>query len=127
MLNLRFNKKYFLLFVLLFLLELYIGFYVHDRIIRPYIGDLLVVILIYAFVMTFVDISYKKAAFFTFLFACAIEFAQYLNIVTLLGLENNSFARVIIGTSFSWIDILAYFGGYLVILLGEMVITKRKV
>jgi len=125
MLNLRFNKKYFLLFVLLFLLELYIGFYVHDRIIRPYIGDLLVVILIYAFVMTFVDISYKKVAFFTFLFACAIEFAQYLNIATLLGLENNSFAKVIIGTSFSWIDILAYFGGYLVILLGEIFWTNR--
>lgn len=114
-----FNKKYFFLFIILLLIELYIGFYVHDRIIRPYIGDLLVVILIYVFVRIFVDGSYTKLAFYTFIFACLVEVAQYLNIVSLLGLDDNKTAKILIGTSFAWLDILAYFGGFVVILIGE--------
>jgi len=116
---LNFNKKYFLLFILLFLVELYIGFYVHDAIIRPYIGDLLVVILIYAFVRIFITGSYFKTALGTLLFAFLVEFAQYLDVVTFLGLENNTFAKVIIGTSFSWMDIWAYTGGFVVIIIAE--------
>jgi len=112
-----FNKKYLILFVTILLCELYIGFFVHDNIIRPYIGDLLVVILIYAFLKIFIPKKQVFIAFVTFIFACFIEFAQYFNLISLLGLEENKIARVLIGTSFSWIDILAYFGGFLIIIM----------
>jgi hypothetical protein len=36
-----FNLSYFLLALLLFVAEVLIDIYVHDRIIRPYIGDTL--------------------------------------------------------------------------------------
>ena len=38
---------YAILFVLLLGTEMYIGRYVHDSFVRPYFGDVLVVILIY--------------------------------------------------------------------------------
>ena len=41
---LRFNKTYFLLTILLFCTEVIIALFVHDNFIRPYFGDVLVVI-----------------------------------------------------------------------------------
>jgi hypothetical protein len=43
---LRFHLRYFLLSVLLLGVEIFIGAYMHDDIIRPYGSDFLVVILI---------------------------------------------------------------------------------
>ena len=120
------NKKYLLLFIAILFIELYIGFYVHDAIIRPYIGDLLVVILIYAFVRIFWKGEYFKIALLTFFFACGVEFLQYFKFVNVIGLGENKIARVLIGTAFSWVDILAYFGGFLVILFGERFLWKYK-
>jgi len=57
-----FNTKYFLLAFALFFVEVYIALYVHDDIIRPYIGDVLVVILI----ETVAKYSFKKSFAFFF-------------------------------------------------------------
>ncbi|NRX53022.1 putative membrane protein YfcA [Clostridium beijerinckii] len=43
----RVNYKYLYIFIVLFLIEVYIGAFIHDNIIRPFIGDVLVVCLIY--------------------------------------------------------------------------------
>ena len=40
----RFNKHYFGLAVIILLVEVLIALYVHDDFIRPYLGDVLVVI-----------------------------------------------------------------------------------
>jgi len=122
-----FNKKYLFIFIFILLIEIYVGFFVHDRIIRPYIGDLLVVILIYAFLKIFISKKHVLIAFATFIFACMVEFAQHCNLITLLGLEENKIARVLIGTSFSWIDILAYFGGFLIIIFVEQYYKGRNI
>ena len=122
-----FNKNYLILFIFILLCELYIGFFVHDTIIRPYIGDLLVVILIYAFLRIFIRNSPFKVALFTFIFALVIEIAQYYNLIVLLGLDGNKIARTILGTSFSWIDILAYFGGFLLIIIVEKALKKLTI
>lgn len=120
------QKKYLLLFIVILLVELYIGFYVHDAIIRPYIGDLLVVILMYSFVKIFWKADNVKVAAYTFVFSCLVELAQYFKLVNVIGLGENKLARVLIGTSFSWIDILAYFGGFLVIVVGERYLNEKK-
>ncbi|MEH6408103.1 MAG: DUF2809 domain-containing protein, partial [Leeuwenhoekiella sp.] len=52
--------------------------YVKDRFIRPYLGDFLVVIMIYCFVMGLSSISIKKGLVLVLLFAFAIEFLQLL-------------------------------------------------
>jgi hypothetical protein len=48
-----------------------------------------------------------------------IEILQYLNVVAWLGLQHSSFAKTVIGTSFEWIDIIAYIGGTVLLLLVE--------
>jgi len=115
----RFNKTYFLLAVLLFVIEVLIALYMHDRIIRPYIGDLLVVILLYCFVRAFVNISPVKIAIGVLLFSYLIEVLQYLKLVKLLGLQHSRIANVVIGNLFEWMDLVAYTVGIIIVLAVE--------
>ncbi|MEP3968520.1 MAG: DUF2809 domain-containing protein, partial [Nonlabens sp.] len=69
--------------VLLLIIEILIERYAHDNFVRPYLGDLLVVILIYAIVMACSKIKVWTGAVATLLFSYAIETAQYLQIVSL--------------------------------------------
>ena len=116
---LKFNATYFRLASLIFTIEILIALYVHDTIIRPYIGDVLVVILIYCFIKSFLDIKVIPTAVFVLLFSFTIEFLQYLNIVEKLGLQNSKIARTVIGTSFSWMDILTYIVGISIVISVE--------
>ncbi len=114
-----FNKKYFSIAILLFIVEILIALYVHDEIIRPYIGDVLVVILIYCFIKSFLRLPVLPVAVFVLLFSFSVEFLQYLQIVEKLGLQNSKIARTVIGTSFAWIDILCYIVGIAIVLIAE--------
>ena len=102
-----------------------IALYVHDDIIRPYIGDVLVVILIYCFIKSFLEAKVVTVAVFTLLFSFCVETLQYMNIIEKLGLENSKLARTVIGTSFAWMDILSYIVGILIVLIIEKAIHKN--
>ena len=123
---LHFNKTYFGLTMLLFITEVLIALYVHDNFIRPYIGDVLVVILIYCFIKSFLKLKVLTAVVLVLLFSFGIETLQYLNIVEKLRLENNTIARTVIGTSFSWMDILSYVAGLIIVLVVEKSIKKNQ-
>jgi hypothetical protein len=120
-----FHKNYFLLTLLLFAVEVGIALFVHDNFVRPYLGDVLVVILIYCFVKSFLNISVTKAAIAVLLFAFCIETLQYVTIVEKLGLENNKIAKTVIGTSFALEDILAYIAGIVIVIVFERVLRKK--
>lgn len=113
------NKKYFLIAVVLFVVEVLIALFVNDRIIRPYVGDYLVVILLYCAVRSVIDTTINNAAIGVLIFAYAVEVLQYLNLVARLGLANNTFANVVIGNRFEWIDILAYTLGIVTVVILE--------
>ncbi len=115
----QFHKKYFLFALLLFLTEVFIAIYLHDAIIRPYGGDFLVVILIYCFVKSFLNAPVKITALVVLLFSYLIETLQYFHLVDLLGLGKSTIARIVIGTSFAWTDLLAYTLGILLVLIIE--------
>lgn len=115
----RFHKGYFGLTVVLLLIEVLIAMYVRDDFIRPYFGDFLVVILMYCFLRSFADLNMRLTAMAVLLFSYLIEILQYLNFVERLGLGNSEIARTLIGTSFAWMDILAYTTGILAVLLFE--------
>jgi len=119
-----FNKKYFFLFLLLFLTEVLIALYVHDAIVRPYIGDVLVVILIYCFVRSFIKGPVLTIALCVLAFAFLIETMQYFKLVNLLGLQHSRLANVVIGNSFSWGDMLAYIAGIAIVLVTERFAQK---
>lgn len=116
---LTFNKNYFALTILIFFTEVLIALFVHDDFIRPYLGDVLVVILIYCFLKTFLKLPVLTASLAVLLFAFTIEFFQFLNLVEKLHLESSKVARTVIGTSFSWIDLLTYVAGIAIVIAAE--------
>jgi hypothetical protein len=61
----------------------------------------------------------SKTALFVLLFSYVIEILQYFHLVSLLGLQNNKIARIIIGTSFAWMDLVAYSVGIGLVLIFE--------
>ena len=123
----KFRRKYLLIAILIFVIEILIAIYAHDRFIRPYFGDFLVVILIYCLIKSFVNRSVLSISIFVLLFSYTIEFLQYLNIVQVLGIQNNTLAKIIIGTSFAWSDIIAYTAGIILVILVEKISASRKI
>jgi hypothetical protein len=113
------NLKYFLLAFILFITEVIIALFVHDGFIRPYVGDYLVVMLIYCAIKTFVKAAPLKTAAGVLIFSYVIEVLQYLDIVERLGLSGNVIAKTVIGYGFEWWDILAYTLGVITILIME--------
>ena len=58
------------------------------------------------------------------LFSYTVEILQYLKIINVLGLQHSGIARIVIGTSFEWIDLLAYTAGVVIILFVEKQLGK---
>lgn len=115
----QFNKNYFLLALLLLFTEVLIGSFVHDVFVRPYGGDFLVVILLYCVVKSFMDAPVLITAIVVLLFAYAVEVSQYFHLVRLLGLQHNKGAVLLMGTSFSFTDMLVYTLGIALVVLVE--------
>jgi len=114
-----FNFRFFLFTLFLLVIEVLIAVYVHDNFVRPYVGDYLVVMLLYCAVRTFINASPLKIALAVLLFAYFIELLQYFHLVDRLGLAGNTVARTVIGYGFEWLDLLAYTLGVITILLLE--------
>lgn len=107
----KFGKKrlrYLLATIGIFLMELLIALFVRDDFIRPYVGDMLVVVLIYTCVRVIFPENPRLLPLYVFLFAALVEGLQGIHIVELLGLENNRFFSVLIGTTFDRKDIACY-------------------
>lgn len=98
--------------VILLAAEIYIGIYVHDAFVRPYLGDTLVVMLLYCLVRIVFPTKYYWLSGAVFLFAVLVEFSQLLPLCDVLHIKNQ-LLRVLMGTSFAFGDILAYFAGNL--------------
>lgn len=115
----KIHPVYLILTFILLFTEVFIALFVHDQFIRPYIGDFLVVILIYCFVRSFLNTPIVTTALGVLLFAYGVEILQYFRIVEVLGLQHSRAARIIIGSAFEWRDILAYTAGIVAVILGE--------
>jgi hypothetical protein len=122
---LTFKKEYFIAAILLFTIELLIALFAHDQIIRPYVGDFLVVILIYCFVKAFINAPTRTIARWVLIFSFFVEMLQFLDIVNLLGLGKSRVASVVIGTSFEWIDLISYTLGIALVLFIEKMRLKQ--
>ncbi|MGO4708852.1 DUF2809 domain-containing protein [Chryseobacterium sp. 2TAF14] len=105
----KFNLKYLLLTLFIFLVEVLIATVLKDNFfIRAYLGDVIVVMLLYTFVKSFFIVDKTRLIVGIFVFSCLIEFAQFFNIAEILGFQPGSLMYIVIGNSFSWIDILCY-------------------
>jgi DNA integrity scanning protein DisA with diadenylate cyclase activity len=122
----RLKPAYLVLAIALFIIEVAIAAYMHDAFVRPYFGDVLVVILIYCAVKTFLNSPPVKTAFAVFIFACFIEISQYFHLVQLLGWGRSFTATTVLGTFFSYVDIVMYALGTLVIIATEAYLKKSE-
>ncbi|PKD20406.1 hypothetical protein APR41_14105 [Salegentibacter salinarum] len=107
------RKNYLAGFLFLLIIEILIAFYVKDDFIRPYLGDFLVVILLYCFAMGISRISIIKGLFSVLIFSFAVEFFQLINIVKVLQYQPPEIVIIMLGSSFSVWDLVAYLLGIL--------------
>lgn len=127
MMKFKFNLKYFLLSILIFFVEVLIATVLKDQFfIRAYLGDVIVVMLLYTLVKSFLTINETKLILGIFAFSCLIEFAQFFKIADKLGFPEGSLIYIVVGNSFSWIDILCYGVGCLILYLLVKISSKQK-
>ena len=110
---------YFIITIILLIIEVLIALFVHDSFVRPYVGDVLVVAVIYTLIRIFIPNKVKLLPLYIFLFGVFVELMQYANIVKLLGLQDNRFFSVLVGTTFDINDIICYGVGCLLIAIGS--------
>ncbi|SFI27465.1 ribosomal maturation YjgA family protein [Halpernia frigidisoli] len=123
----RFDLKYFILTISLFMSEVLIAtVFKNIFLLRAYFGDVLVVILMYTFILTFFKLNKTKLVCWIFVFACLIEFLQYYHFAEILGFNNNVIAMIVLGNSFSWIDMICYAIGSLSTWLIDIKLNKIK-
>ena len=115
---------YALAFVILLITEILIALFVRDDFIRPYGGDILVTVLICAAVRILFPTGIRFLPLWVFLFAAGVEIGQYFDFVTLLGLGNIAFFRILLGSTFSVADLLCYAAGCVLFWAGEKAVTK---
>ena len=115
---------YLILTILLLVIEVLIALYVHDNFIRPFVGDVIVVIVIYTFVRIFIPEKIRLLPLHIFIFAVAVEMLQGIHIVNILGVADNRFLRTIIGDSFDIKDIVCYGIGCIFLGLYEYCLQK---
>lgn len=115
----QFNKNYLLFSAGIFATEILIAIFVKDAFIRPYFGDFLAAILVYTFLKSFGSIGILKAAIISLLFSYVIELMQFVDFLHLTGLQDYKIIRIVLGSSFSWADLLAYTLGIMAVLFFE--------
>jgi len=113
-----FNKKYFTLFTGFLLSEIMIAKFA-TGFIRFTLGDYLVVMLLYCFIKSFFNISMEKTALLVLGIAFAIEFLQLTNLQNQYPEKYEKFLRIILGTSFSIEDLIAYLLGIVTVVFIE--------
>ena len=121
----RFSLKYFLTALALFITEFLIARFIDGGFIRNVLGDYLVVFLIYYFLLSFYKWQKIKLAVFVLLIAYFIEILQYVQILKMLGIPKSTFTDMILGSSFDWLDMLAYTLAFLSIVFMQRIWKKK--
>jgi hypothetical protein len=121
----RLHKGYLLLSLLLLIIEILIAVYLNDWLIRPYGGDFLVVILLYCLFRSFLDIPVTRTAIVVLLISYLVETSQYFHLADKLGIQSHVL-RVLMGSYFTWTDILSYTLGIIFVLLLEGLVSRHK-
>ena len=96
--------------VLILAVEIYIAICVKGGFVRHYLGDVLAVILLYALARAIFIVPPLNLPLKIFALAAALELAQYLGAVQILGIENK-ILKVMIGGTFDFADLLCYAAG----------------
>lgn len=120
--------RYGAIFLLLLTVEVLIALFVHGGFVRNNLGDVIVVWAVYSFVQMILGgkNDHIKVAIGVLIFSYIVECLQYIHIVDLIGLGGIRFFRILIGTGFSWLDMVCYTAGALMNILGILLVKIIK-
>lgn len=121
----RLRKIYGVMFVAILITEILIALFVRDNFIRPYVGDMLVTVLICSFVRFFIPEKIKVMPILVFIFSALVEIGQYFDFVKLLGLDDNAFISTLLGRTFSFADLICYAIGCILFAVVDYIIKKK--
>ena len=124
--KMNFNLTYFILFIILFLIEIGIAYFLHTGFIRHTFGDFLVVIMLYCFLKSFIDFTPVKTAIYVLLIAYTIEILQLTPFLKWLNLQNNTLANTVLGHTFHTNDLWAYTIGMLTVIFIEFMFNNSN-
>lgn len=108
-----------------FVIEAGIAAFVHDTVVRPWLGDSLAVALLYLAIRAMTPLGMRWSVAIALAIACAIEVGQAAGLVDILGLRHCRLARLILGSAFDPWDFLAYAGGAVAMIVAEAALRAR--
>jgi len=117
---------YLLIFCGLLATEIVIALFVNDAFVRPYVGDMLVTLLLCCLCRVIVPNNVRLLPVYVFIFAAVVEIGQYFDLVALLGLTDNRIISIALGRTFSWMDLVCYAVGCMVAFLLDQIIIRRS-
>ena len=116
----RAKRRYYVIaFVILFILEAAIAGYLKGGFIRGYLGDLFAVILIYTLLMACSRFSVRTGLVLTASVALLVEVLQLIDLTQFFEGTYRQMAVILFGSTFSWLDLLMYGLGLLLVYLTE--------
>ena len=123
----RWHWKYAWIALTILLLEIGIERFFKTGFIRYFMGDFLIVSLLYYVFRTILKKRKSLILVGVWIFAFGIEVLQLFDIPAWLGWENHRLIELTLGSSFDPLDLLAYFlGGLAAILLDLWLLERRK-
>ncbi len=120
------QKNYFLVTLIIFFIEILIAYFHFNNFIRGFVGDVLVILLLYSFLKIFIKKGVLKTALLVLCFACSVEMLQYSKVTEKLNISSE-IILAIVGSVFDYYDLMAYGIGFLLILVFEKLIFKKSI
>lgn len=124
--KLQFSKYYLALAHSIFLIELAIAFIIKTGFIRYTFGDYLVVILLYAIFRGCTNLSVRASALVVLLIAYGIELLQLTPFLAYFNLQHSVTAKLILGSTFQFWDLVAYTLGIITVLIIEYFLQLKN-
>lgn len=120
----KFNKNYFIIFLIIFFIEVCIAYFLKTGFIRHTFGDFLAVILLYSLIKSFIIIKPLVATLIVLTISFTIEFLQLTPFLEWMNLQDNVYAKIVLGSTYQFSDLVAYSFGALFILIIENTLKK---
>ena len=123
--NVKMRLVFLAVFVLLFAVEVLIALFVHDDFVRPYVGDMIVTVVVWSFARIIFPDKLRLMSLYVMIFAVLVEVGQYFNYVDVLGISNPVLVTIM-GTSFAWADIACYAVGCVIAAVADLALFRKN-
>lgn len=117
--TLRFDREAALWAVFIFIVEVLIAtVWSHHRWLRTFFGDVLAVVWVYFLLKTVIKANTPGLALAAFAVGCLVELGQYVATANGWHVQNRAL-KILLGSVPDWMDVVAYAGGFLLVLAFE--------